>query len=396
MLLGECMQTNNLTVLGSTGSIGRQTLKVAKRLGINVVALSCNADVQRLENQAREWKPDLVAIADQSKYLELRHALFGTKTKVISGVESLTELAGYKKADTVMNSIVGIAGLAPTMEALKRSVKLALSNKESLVAAGKLVIEAAKNGAAKIIPVDSEHSAIFQCLNGEENNKPQKIILTASGGPHFGKTKEELQNVSIKSTLAHPKWRMGKKISIDSATLMNKGLEFIEAMHLFDLKPGQIEILIHRQCIVHSAVEFVDGAVIAQLGSPDMEIPIQYALTWPARKTTNTKALTLSQTGTLTFETPDEQNFLCLRAAIKSAYIGGLAPCAVNGANEAAVMHFLDGKLSFLEIGEITSEILKETSIYSGEMQLESVYETDRLAREYADTWLRERGSLVR
>ncbi len=283
----------------------------------------------------------------------------------------------------VINSIVGIAGLNPTLAALRRGVRLALANKESLVAAGEIVMKTMHEHNARILPVDSEHSAIYQCLNGENENPVKRIILTASGGPFFGKTRTELQDVSVAAALKHPNWKMGKKISIDSATMMNKGLELIEAMHLFSVQEDQIEVSVHRQSIVHSAVEFADGAVMAQLGIADMEIPIQYALTWPKRYKTDGLPLSLIKAGTQSFESPDIAVFSCLGAALKAAHIKGLAPCALNGANEAAVGAFLKGKISFLQIGDLIEEVLEEKSLYQGDVSVESVMETDRRAREF-------------
>ena len=383
------MLSKNIAVLGSTGSIGVQTLRVAKRLRLKVVALSCNSDTEKMEKQARQVMPDIVAVRDAAKYRALKSALADTNIKIIAGDDAAGELADYIKADTVVNAIVGIAGLKPTLTALRRGVRLALANKESLVAAGTLVMEAQKAYGSELLPVDSEHSAIFQCLNGEKKNPIKKILLTASGGPFFGKTRADLESVTIQQALAHPKWKMGKKITVDSATLMNKGLELIEAMHLFHVKADQIEILIHRQSIVHSAVEFMDGAVMAQMGNPDMGIPIQYSLTYPKRKKTGCSSLSLCGVGELSFEKPNIEVFACLGAAIKASKIGGLAPCAVNGANEAAVGNFLMGKIPFLKIGELVAGVLEEKSIYEGNISVEAVFETDRRAREYIDSKIR-------
>ena len=371
---------NNITILGSTGSIGRQALDVARNLNLKVTGLCAQSSVALLEEQAREFNPRCVAIGDSSLYTDLKTALADTDIKVTAGEEAIVELAA-QKTDVVLDSIVGIAGLAAALSACEAGNTLALANKEALVTGGGLVTEAAKQNNIEIIPVDSEHSAIFQCLNGENRDRIKKIILTASGGPFFGKTVEELKDITPAQALKHPNWSMGRKISIDSATLMNKGLELIEAMHLFSVGADKIDIHVHRQSIIHSAVEFEDGAVIAQLGSTDMRIPIQYAVTWPDRLPSPAKPLSLFEVGALTFERPDAETFKCLGAAIKAAKLGGLYPCAVNGANEQAVELFLDNKISFLKIGELVTKAL-ELDLRRTELTISNVYAVDKMARE--------------
>lgn len=372
--------TKRLTILGSTGSIGTQALDVAKNLNMPVYGLSAHQNTALLEQQARAFHPRCVAIGDATLYKRLKTALADTDIAVTAGPDAVAELAA-QPVDLVLNAVVGIAGLAATMACLQAKNILALANKESLVTAGELVMAAAIQNNVSVIPVDSEHSAIFQCLNGENSDRINKILLTASGGPFFGKTQEELQNITPAQALKHPNWQMGQKISIDSATLMNKGLELIEAMHLFDVSADQIEIHVHRQSILHSAVEFCDGSVIAQLGTADMRTPIQYAITYPDRLPSVGKALSLFEVGALTFEPADSETFLCLAAATKAATLRGLYPCAVNGANEEAVALFLQGKIGFLKIGELVEKALSlpcDKQDYS----LEMVYEIDSAARE--------------
>lgn len=370
----------SITVLGSTGSIGRQTLDVAKNLNLKVTGLCAQSSVALLEQQAREFNPRCVAIGDSSLYGSMKTALADTDIKVTAGEQAIEELAA-EKADVVLDSIVGIAGLGAALSACKAGNTLALANKEALVTGGKLVTEAAKHNNVEIIPVDSEHSAIFQCLNGENRDRIKRIILTASGGPFFGRKPDELKNITPAQALKHPNWSMGRKISIDSATLMNKGLELIEAMHLFAVGADKIDIHVHRQSIIHSAVEFSDGAVMAQLGTADMRIPIQYAVTYPDRLPSPAKPLSLFETGALTFERPDTETFKCLKAAMEAAKLGGLYPCAVNGANEQAVALFLDNKIGFLQIGELVSKAL-QLDLKKTELTVENVYAVDKAARE--------------
>ena len=372
--------TKRLTVLGATGSIGTQALDVAKHLNMPVYGLSAHQNTALLAEQARAFHPRCVAIGDAARYKALKTALADTDILVTAGPDAAAELAA-QPVELVLNAVVGIAGLGATMACLRAQNPLALANKESLVTAGELVMAAARENNVPVIPVDSEHSAIFQCLNGENRDRINKILLTASGGPFFGKTRAALQNVTPAQALKHPNWRMGQKISIDSATLMNKGLELIEAMHLFDIEADRIEIHVHRQSILHSAVEFCDGSVVAQLGTADMRTPIQYAVTWPDRLPGVGKALSLFEVGALTFEPADTGTFLCLSAAIKAAKLGGLYPCAVNGANEEAVALFLQGKIGFLKIGELVEKALS-LSCDKANYSLQAVYEMDLAARE--------------
>ncbi len=368
-----------ISLLGSTGSIGTQCLEVAKKYGFSVGALCANNNIKLLEEQARLFKPGFVAVFNEEKAKDLKLRLKDTDIKVKSGEEGVIEAAAID-CDIVLNSIVGIAGLKPSLAALKAKNTLALANKETLVTGGKLVLDAAKENGTEILPVDSEHSAIFQCLS-KENKEIEKIILTASGGPFFGKTVKELQNITPKEALKHPNWTMGQKITIDSATLMNKGLEVIEAVHLFNVSPEKIEVVVHKQSILHSAVEFKDGAVIGQLGTPDMKIPIQLALTYPKRFESDAPRLHLTDIGTLTFEKPDYNTFTCLNTCINAIKEGGLKPAAANGANEMAVQLFLENKIKFLQIGEFVE---KATSMQKNikDYTLNDVYNADKAARE--------------
>lgn len=356
---------------------------MAAKHNIKVKALAANSDVEKLAAQAKELMPERVCIYCEDKKTELEKLLSGTGIKISTGMEGLKEIARMDGVDIMLNSVVGMVGLVPTLTAIEKGTDIALANKETLVAGGELVIKAAAEKGVKIYPVDSEHSAIFQCLQGNEGNKLKGIILTASGGPFFGKTKSDLEGVTVEQALNHPNWSMGRKITIDSATLMNKGLEFIEAMWLFKLRPEQIEIVVHRQSVVHSAVEYEDNSVIAQLGVPDMKIPIQYALLYPERVECDVKKLSLTDYGKLTFEKPDYDTFDCLRACIKAVTIGGNLPAAVNGANEEAVAAFLDGRIDFLDIGRIVMSVCDSTPRKEIKC-VEDVLEADRLAREEA------------
>jgi len=369
----------NLIVLGSTGSIGTQTLTVARQLGVRITGLAAGSNYKMLEEQAREFKPLSVAMFDEESAKKLKIALSDTDIKVYSGKEGVNAVA-CGVGDTVLCAIVGIAGLESTLLAIEAGKDIALANKETLVTGGDIVKRKIAEKGVKLLPVDSEHSAIFQSLMGTPKGSLKKILLTASGGPFFGKTREELQNVTVKDALNHPNWSMGNKITIDSATLMNKGLEVIEAVHLFDVKPSQIEVLVHRQSILHSAVELTDGAVIAQLGTPDMKVPIQFALTYPNRAQSYDR-LSLTDIGTLTFDKPDMDTFKCLPICIEAINRGGLYPTAANGANEEAVSLFLDGKIKFLQIPELVFEGMNNC-INKSEFTLADVYETDRLARQ--------------
>lgn len=368
-----------IVLLGSTGSIGVQTLEVCRLHGYRVKALSAYSRAELLERQAREFRPEAVCIGKDG-FRDLKVRLADTNIRVLCGQEGLCELAGLS-CDIVVNAVVGMAGLRPTLAAIDAGNTVGLANKETMVAGGALVTEAAERKKIRILPIDSEHSAIFQSLMGNEGNKIEKILLTASGGPFFGYTREQLRGVTLKQALRHPNWSMGRKITVDSATLMNKGLELIEAVWLFGVRPEQVEVLVHRQSIVHSAVEYEDGAVIAQLGTPDMKIPIQFALTYPQRLPGASKRLSLCDVGSLTFERPDEDVFRCLPLARRAIAEGGNAPCALNSANEAAVAAFLGGKIPFYRIPELVGEVFEEIS-RTESVTLGIIADTDSAARE--------------
>jgi len=371
----------NIVILGSTGSIGTQTLDVCRMHGFGVRALSAGSNTELLEKQAREFHPEYVCIFNENAFSDMKQRLSDTNVKVLCGMEGLCELARLD-CDIVVNSVVGMVGLVPTLEAAKAGNDIALANKETLVAGGRLVTDCIKQNNVQLLPIDSEHSAIFQCLIGAGENRPSKILLTASGGPFYEKTRDDLREVTVEQALKHPNWSMGAKITIDSATLMNKGLELIEAVRLFDVRPEQVEIVVHRQSIIHSAVEFEDGAVIAQLGSADMRIPIQLALTYPERLPSPAKKLSLFDVGQLTFGRADEGTFTCLAAAKKAISLEGNAPCIVNSANEAAVALFLDRKIKFLDIGDVVNGAL-ETVKFIAQPTLEDILDTRRAAEEY-------------
>ncbi len=379
-MIGDGMRS--VCILGSTGSIGTQALEVARAHGLWITGLAARSNIELLAQQALEFKPKAVCIYDENKKDALCDLLRDTDIAVLCGMDGLCEIASMPETDIVLNSVVGMVGLKPTLAAIDAGIDIALANKETLVAGGALVMKAARKRGVRIFPVDSEHSAIFQSLRGSKRSEVSKIILTASGGPFFEKTKAELENVSLKDALKHPNWDMGAKITIDSATLMNKGLEFIEAMWLFDVSPDMIEIVVHRESVIHSAVEFNDGAVIAELGVPDMKLPIQYALMYTNRLDCPTKRLSLTDYGTLSFYKPDYETFDCLRACIKAARIGGTAPAIVNGANEEAVGLFINGKIGFLDIGRAVTKALE--CVPSQEATcLEDVLSADKKAREF-------------
>ncbi len=377
------MSDKIISILGSTGSIGEQALDVARMHSYRINALTASKNTDIIERQAREFKPKLVAMADPNAAADLKVRLADTGIRVLSGVEGVCECARDCADAIVLNSIVGMAGLRPTLSAIDAGCKIALANKETLVAGGQLVMNAAAKKKVDILPVDSEHSAIFQALQGMNRKKELKrIILTASGGPFFGKRKEELKDVTVAQALKHPNWSMGAKITIDSASMMNKGLELIEAVWLFDVKPCNIDIVVHRQSIVHSLIEYVDNSVIAQLGVPDMRIPIQYALTYPDRFESPVKQLNLEEWQTLTFAKPDYETFECINLCRKAIELGGLCTAAVNSANEMANELFRDGKIGFLDIARLVSMALdncKRVEAYT----LEDVLETDIWAREF-------------
>ncbi|MBS7389877.1 MAG: 1-deoxy-D-xylulose-5-phosphate reductoisomerase [Oscillospiraceae bacterium] len=374
--------TENLSILGSTGSIGKQSLDVCRKCGYGVKALTAFSSVDEIEKQAREFKPEKVALVDEKAAADLKIKLADTDIKVLGGMDGVCECAEIQSADTVLNSVVGMAGLKPTLTAIYAGKKIALANKETLVAGGQLVMSEAKKHGVEILPVDSEHSAIFQCLQGKPTNKAlKKIILTASGGPFFGKTADELRDVTVEKALKHPNWSMGAKITIDSATMMNKGLELIEAVWLFSVKPDDVDIVVHRESIVHSAVEYDDNSVIAQLGLPDMRIPIQYALTYPERFESPVGELSLSQIGKLTFFEPDYETFRCINLCRKAINMGGLYPAAVNSANEQANLMFRQGKIGFLDIADRVEAVLEKTPHYDN-YTFEDILEIDKFARE--------------
>ncbi|MDE7303557.1 MAG: 1-deoxy-D-xylulose-5-phosphate reductoisomerase [Oscillospiraceae bacterium] len=347
-----------ITLIGSTGSIGKQTLDVCRKHNITVKALAAYGNTALLESQAREFSPERVCIYRDDLYIEMRERLADTGIKVLCGMEGLCEIAADKSADLFVNSVVGMVGLLPTLTAIENGIDVALANKETLVAGGHIVMSEAKKRGVKIYPIDSEHSAIFQCLQGNDPKQVNKIILTASGGPFFGMRKSELTDVTVEQALNHPNWSMGNKITIDSATLMNKGLEFIEAKWLFGVSPRNIEIVVNRESVIHSAVEFKDFSVIAQMGVPDMKIPIQYALLYPQREECDVKSLSFTDYGTLTFFKPDFETFDCLSGCIEAINRGGAYPCIVNAVNEEAVTLFLNREIPFLRIGELVRKSL--------------------------------------
>lgn len=372
-----------ISLLGSTGSIGTQSLDVCRMHGYKIKCLTANSRVDIMENQVREFRPELVCMMSPDSAKELKDRIKDTNTKVVCGMEGLIECAVYDGADTVLNSVVGMVGLQPTLEAIKAKKTIALANKETLVAGGHLVTNLAKEKGVSILPVDSEHSAIFQAMQGAPDKKSiKKIILTASGGPFFGKKLTELENVTAADALKHPNWNMGAKITIDSATMMNKGLEFIEAKWLFDMPNDDIEIVVHRESVVHSAIVYQDNSMIAQLGVPDMRIPIQYALTYPDRKPSPVRELSLADYGKLTFFEPDYETFKCIHVCKKAIDMGGLHPAAANGANEESVRLFLGGKIKFTDIAYLNNEAMLNASDKK-DFSLGDVLEADRAAREY-------------
>lgn len=373
--------TKTLSILGSTGSIGRQTLDVVRHLPVKVAALTAGTNAERMAEQIAEFRPRLVSMATEAAARELRALLPDPKPEILWGEEGLLAAASIDEADTVITAVVGMVGLRPTLAALERGKRIGLANKETMVCAGELVMETARAHGAEIIPVDSEHSAIFQCLMGSQGREEVKrLILTCSGGPFFGKTRGELERVTRDDALRHPNWKMGEKITIDCATLMNKGLEVIEAMRLYELPPEQVDVLIHRQSIVHSLVEFVDGAVLAQLGVPDMRIPIQLALTYPNRTVNPAPGLDLLSCPPLSFAAPDPEVFPCFAIARAVACQGGNACAVMNGANEVAVAKFLRREIGFYDISDLVRRALDAVP-FKQDPTLEEILEADRLAR---------------
>ena len=380
-----------ISILGSTGSIGRQTVAAALRLGLPVRALAAHGNIRLLEEQARQLRPDFVAVYDPERAQLLRTALADTSIRVAGGPEALTEAAVTEGADCVVTAVSGAVGLVPTLAAIRERRRVALANKETLVCAGELVMALVRETGTELIPVDSEHSAIFQSLLAGRRAELRRILLTASGGPFRGRKRAELYAVTPKEAVAHPNWSMGAKISVDSATLMNKGLELIEAMHLFSCPPEAVEILVHPESVVHSAVEFLDGSVVAQMGVPDMGIPIQYALTYPERRRSGLERLDLLRLGQLHFLPPDTENFPCLAIAMDCARKGGTAPAVMNAANEVAVARFLREELPFGEIPRCIAWALRRIG-YVQEPDFAAIAAADREARALAAEYRLEDG----
>ena len=373
--------TKCVSILGSTGSIGRQTLEVIEQLPVRVAALTAGSNVERMAQQCRKFRPELAVMTTPQAAQELRDALAGQEIRILSGMEGLLAAAEHEQADTVVTAVVGMLGLRPTLAAIRKKKRIALANKETLVCGGSLVMAAAREYGAEIIPVDSEHSAIFQCLMGcGDRREVRRLILTCSGGPFFGKHQEELKNVTKNDALKHPNWKMGHKITIDCATLMNKGLEIIEAMHLYAMPLSQVDVVIHRQSIVHSLVEFCDGAMLAQLGVPDMRVPIRLALTYPAREHNPAPGLDLLTCGPLTFDRPDTEAFPCLLLAREAAERGGNACAVMNGANEAAVALYLQDKIGFYDIPRLVRGAMDDVPFVDAP-ELEEILSSDRAAR---------------
>ncbi len=375
----------HIAILGSTGSIGTQTLDVVREQGdICVTALAAGNNITLLEQQIREFHPVLAAVWEENRAKELREKIKDCNTKVVSGMEGLLEIAVQPEAEILVTAIVGMLGIRPTIAAMRAGKDIALANKETLVTAGHLIMPLAKEQGVSILPVDSEHSAIFQSLNGEHGNKIDKILLTASGGPFRGRKRVELENIQVEDALKHPNWSMGRKITIDSATLVNKGLEVMEAKWLFGTELEQIQVVVHPQSVIHSMVQYEDGAVIAQLGTPDMRLPIQYALYYPQRRTLSGKRLDFYELANLTFEKPDLDTFTGLKLAMEALKQGGNIPTAFNAANERAVAKFLDRKIRFLEIPEIIAACMEHCT-YIAHPGVEEILDTEQAAYEYIE-----------
>ena len=377
-------QTKRISVLGSTGSVGEQALDVARASSYQVTSISANKNVKRVEEQAREFGVSAVAMADENAANELKLRLADTSIKVYSGEAGICQMIADDTAETVVNSIIGEAGLLPTLSVIEKGARLALANKESLVVAGEIVMQKAKENGVEILPVDSEHSAIFQSLKSGKQSEIKKILLTASGGPFYGYGKNELASISVERALAHPTWKMGAKITVDSATLMNKGFEVIEAVHLFGVTADKIEVVVHRESIIHSMVEYIDNSVIAQMSVPDMRLCVQYAVDYPDRKIATVDELDLFSVGALTFRKPDTETFSLLKRAVESVKAGGALPAVLNAANEVAVGAFLAGKIGFYAITESVSETLLRLSSASNAHTLEQIIGYDREARRVA------------
>lgn len=380
------MHLKSVAVLGSTGSIGTQTLDVAKRQNISVDVITAKSNITLLEEQIRTFSPRLCALEDERAACELKVKVADTRTVVVGGRKAVVEAAAMTTASTVLNAITGIAGLEPTLAAIGEGKDIALANKETLVCAGELVIKAAKMRGVRIIPVDSEHSAIDQCLRSGCPNELERILITCSGGPFFGMKREQLAGMTKADALAHPTWSMGAKITVDSASLMNKGLEVIEAVHLFGVSPDRIDVVVHRESIIHSMVQFCDGALIAQMGLPDMRTCIGYAVCYPDRERNNVKRLDLTQLGTLSFMKPDTDTFILLPTAVKAIRRGGTVPAAMNGANERAVELFLQEKISFTDIFDVVAEVTETSECHTANSP-EAVMEADAAARSAVDAF---------
>lgn len=371
----------NLVILGSTGSIGTQALEVAQQAGYRVIGLAAARQVDLIEEQIRAFAPEMVAIYDENAANTLRERVADLPVQVLSGMDGLCALAAMPQADMVLNAVVGMVGLRPTLAAVEAGHDVALANKETLVAGGAFVMDAVRRAGVKLLPVDSEHSAIFQCLQGcPPQRRIQRLILTASGGPFFGRSREQLENVTLSDALNHPNWSMGQKITIDSATMMNKGLELIEAAWLFDMPPEKIDIVVHRESIIHSLVEYDDNAVLAQLGTPDMRVPIQYALTYPDRLPCPVKQLRLEDWKNLTFYAPDDEAFPAMNLARKALTMGGLYPAALNAANEVAVGTFIAGEIGFTDITRLAAQALEQKLPVP--TSVEDVFKADAMVRQ--------------
>ncbi len=375
-----------IAILGSTGSIGTQTLEVARNNGdLEIVSLAAGSNIKKLEEQIREFHPRLAAVWTEEKAKELRDAVKDLDVKVVSGMDGLIEVCTLPEAEIVVTAIVGMIGIVPTIAAMKAGKDIALANKETLVTAGHIIIPLAKETGVQILPVDSEHSAIFQCLHGENRGELKKILLTASGGPFRGKKREELQNIQVEDALKHPNWAMGRKITIDSSTLVNKGLEMMEAKWLFGVEPGDIQIVVQPKSIIHSMVEFVDGAVIAQLGTPDMKLPIQYALYYPERRYLPGERLDFWKLSEITFEKPDMETFRGLKLAFDAAAAGGSMPTVYNAANERAVAKFLERKIAYLEIPEIIETCMAGHQVKENP-SVEQILDTEQAVYEFIES----------
>ena len=375
-----------IAILGSTGSIGTQTLEVARNNGdLEIVSLAAGSNVKKLEEQIREFHPRLVAVWTEEKAKELRDAVKDLDVKVVSGMDGLIDICTLPEAEIVVTAIVGMIGIVPTIAAMKAGKDIALANKETLVTAGHIIIPLAKETGVQILPVDSEHSAIFQCLHGENRSQLKKILLTASGGPFRGKKLEDLKNIQVEDALKHPNWAMGRKITIDSSTLVNKGLEMMEAKWLFGVEPENIQIVVQPKSIIHSMVEFVDGAVIAQLGTPDMKLPIQYALYYPERRFLPGDRLDFWKLTEITFEKPDMETFAGLRLAFDAAAAGGSMPTVYNAANERAVAKFLDRKIAYLQIPEIIETCMEHHKVKENP-SVEEILDTEQAVYEFIES----------